>query len=232
MEEVAIVFRIGPLVITSTVVMTWAIMLLLTLVSYIATLRLSDEAPGMIQTALEAVVSAIEASVADMMPGRAAVLVPFVGTLWIFLAVANLVGIIPEMHSPTGDLSLTSALAALVFLSVHWYGMRADGVRQYLKHYLSPSPVMLPFHLIGELSRTLALAIRLFGNIASLEMAVLLVLIVAGFLVPVPLLALHVIEALVQAYIFGTLALVYIAGGIQSQQITKEKTEQRSEKTP
>ena len=230
MEEISVLFHIGPLGITTTVVMTWAIMLLLLLVSVIATLNLREDEPGMVQTVLESVVGAIETSVADMMPQRPDLLVPFVGTLWIFLVVANLVGIIPELHSPTGDLSLTSALAILVFLSVHWYGMRSDGVRQYLKHYLSPSPVMLPFHLISEFSRTLALAVRLFGNIASLEMAVLLVLIVAGFLVPVPLLALHVIEALVQAYIFGTLALVYIAGGIQSQQITKEKDEQRSEK--
>ena len=99
---------------------------------------------------------------------------------------------------------------------MHWFGIRAAGWRAYLRHYLAPSPLLLPFHLLGELSRTLALAVRLFGNIMSLEMAALLVLLVAGLLVPVPVLMLHVIEALVQAYIFGTLALIYIAGGMQS----------------
>ncbi|HNQ92563.1 MAG TPA: F0F1 ATP synthase subunit A, partial [Alphaproteobacteria bacterium] len=129
-------------------------------------------------------------------------------------------------HSPTGDLSLTAALAVLVFCSVHWFGIRSDGLLSYLRHYMAPSPIMVPFHIVSEFSRTIALAVRLFGNIASLEMAALLVLIVAGFLVPVPILVLHVIEALVQAYIFGMLSLVYIAGGIQSQQQTQEKKEE------
>jgi len=141
----------------------------------------------------------------------------------VFLVVANLAGIVPGLHSPTGDLSLTAALALLVFLSVHWYGVRAEGARAYLRHYVSPNPVMFPFHVMSELSRTVALAVRLFGNMASLEMAALLVLLVAGFLVPVPILLLHVVEALVQAYIFGMLALVYIAGGIQSQQLTQQR---------
>jgi len=124
---------------------------------------------------------------------------------------------------PTADLSLTAALALLVFFSVHWYGVRAEGLRTYLRHYLSPNPIMLPFHIVSELSRTVALAVRLFGNITSLETAALLVLIVAGFLAPVPILLLHVVEALVQAFIFGMLALVYIAGGIQSQRLSKER---------
>jgi F-type H+-transporting ATPase subunit a len=137
--------------------------------------------------------------------------------LWLFIAMANLTGLIPGLHGPTGDLSTTAALAILVFFSVHWYGIRSAGPGRYLRHYVAPSPILLPFHLLGELSRTLALAVRLFGNIMSLEMAALLVLLVAGLLVPVPLLMLHVVEALVQAYIFGMLALIYIAGGMQSQ---------------
>jgi F-type H+-transporting ATPase subunit a len=99
---------------------------------------------------------------------------------------------------------------------VHWYGIRSHGLRTYLRHYLQPNPMLLPFHVISEISRTVALAMRLFGNIFSLEMAALLVLLVAGLLVPIPVLLLHIVEALVQAYIFGMLALIYIAGGIQS----------------
>ncbi|MBN2792364.1 MAG: F0F1 ATP synthase subunit A, partial [Desulfuromonadales bacterium] len=92
-----------------------------------------------------------------------------------------------------------------------------------LHHYLVPSPILLPFHLLSEVTRTVALAVRLFGNMMSLEMAALLILLVAGFLAPVPILMLHIVEALVQAYIFGMLALIYVAGGIQSQQLREYK---------
>lgn len=224
MEAQPIVFHLGPLGISAAVLTTWGIMLVLALASLLAT-RALGEHPGKLQTMLEGAVMAIENSIAALFPQRPRMLLPFVGTLWVFLVVANLAGIVPGLHSPTGDLSLTAALAILVFLSVHWYGVRAAGWRAYLRHYLSPSPLLLPFHLMSELSRTVALAIRLFGNMASLEMAALLVLLVAGFLVPVPILLLHVVEALVQAYIFGMLALVYIASGIQAQKIPRETTE-------
>ncbi|MBL8483171.1 MAG: F0F1 ATP synthase subunit A, partial [Rhodocyclaceae bacterium] len=147
---------------------------------------------------------------------------PFIATLWLFVLAANLCGLIPGLHAPTRDLSATAALALLVFASTHWYGIRACGWRNYLRRYAQPSLMLLPFHLIGELTRTLALAIRLFGNIMSLEMAALLVLLIAGFLVPVPLLMLHVVEAVVQAYIFGVLALIYIAGALEPLQAPPE----------
>jgi F-type H+-transporting ATPase subunit a len=140
------------------------------------------------------------------------------------LIAANLIGLIPGLSSPTSDLSVTAALAFLVFLSVHWYGIRIRGLKGYLQHYLRPNPILLPFHLISELTRTVALAVRLFGNIMSLEMAALLVLLLAGLLVPVPILMLHVVEALVQAYIFGMLALVYIGAGIQAQELKGQRT--------
>jgi F-type H+-transporting ATPase subunit a len=124
---------------------------------------------------------------------------------------------VPELHSPTAELSVTAGLAVIVFLASHWFGIRSDGLVPYLRHYLSPNPLLLPFNLISELTRTLALAVRLFGNMMSLELAALLMLLVAGLLVPVPLLLLHVVEALVQAWLFGMLALVYIAGGIEAQ---------------
>lgn len=217
MDEPAVQFFLGPFSITTTVVTTWGILLALGLGSWLATRRISVEHPGAVQTTLEGAVQAIESAIEAVLPGRAGLVLPFVGTLWLFVAVANLTGIVPGLHSPTGDLSATAALAILVFLSVHWFGIRSDGLKAYLRHFLSPSPILLPFHLLGELSRTLALAVRLFGNIMSLEMAALLVLLVAGLFVPVPVLMLHIVEALVQAYIFGMLALIYIAGGMQSR---------------
>jgi F-type H+-transporting ATPase subunit a len=204
--------------ISETVITTWGVMALLFLASWVTTRRM-QQSPGPWQTALEGVVSAIEDTISAVTPQYANRLLPFVGTLWQFLAVANLVGVLPDLHGPTADLSTTAALAALVFLSVHWYGIRIHGLRAYLRHYLEPNPIMLPFHIISEISRTVALAVRLFGNIFSLEMAALLVLLVACFLVPVPVLMLHIVEALVQAYIFGMLALIYIAGGIETLEL-------------
>src|SRR5690606_22573227 len=174
-------------------------------------------APGRLQAATEAILIAIEAALKDVLPPASVRRVlPFVGTLWLFVLAANLAGLIPGLHAPTRDLSATTALALLVFAASHWYGIRAHGIKRHFRHYTEPSVILLPFHIISEITRTLALAIRLFGNIMSLEMAALLVLLIAGFLVPVPLLMLHIIEALVQAYIFGVLALLYIGTALES----------------
>lgn len=219
----SVLFRVGPFSISETVATTWGIMLLLFAISWLSTRRLRLE-PGPWQVALEGIVGAIQDAIEAVLPEYSVNILPFVASLWIFLVIANLTGIIPGLRGPTADLSTTAALAALVFLSVHWYGIRIHGLKRYLRHYLEPNPILLPFHIVSEISRTVALAVRLFGNIFSLEMAALLVLLVAGFLVPVPVLLLHIVEALVQAYIFGMLALIYIAGGIQSLEL-KQGTE-------
>lgn len=216
-------FHLGPLYFNATVLTTWLLMVLLAGLGWIGTRKMSVENPSALQSMLEGAVLALQQAVDDMAPGYASRLLPFVGTLWVFIACANLIGLVPGLRSPTGDLSLTVALALLVFFAVHWFGIRIDGWRAYLRHYLEPNPILLPFHLLGEITRTLALAVRLFGNMMSLEMAALLVLLVAGFLAPIPLLMLHIVEALVQAYIFGTLALVYIAGALQSHESQKKE---------
>lgn len=217
-------FFLGPLWISRTVLTTWGIMVVLGLASFVSTRRLTLD-PGRWQTVLEGVIGEIEDAIREVLPDHVREVSPFIGTLWIFLVVANLTGLVPGLESPTADLSLTAALAVTVFLSVHYFGLRILGLRAYVRRYLRPSPVLLPFHLVGEVSRTLALAVRLFGNIMSLELAALLVLLIGGFLVTVPLLMLHIIEALVQAYIFGVLALIYIAGAIQAQE-PRRATEQ------
>jgi len=222
MGSTSAVLHLGPIAITSTVVTTWSLMLLLSASAWLITRRVRINDPGLLQSAAEGVVLTIRQAIDDMVPERSPQLLAFVATLWLFIGVANLAGVVPGVHSPTGDLSTTSALALIVFLSVHWFGIRTVGLRRYLRHYLAPSPIFLPFHLISELTRTVALAMRLFGNIMSLELAALLVLLVAGFLLPVPLLMLHLVEALVQAYIFGMLALVYIGGALQIQELHVE----------
>jgi F-type H+-transporting ATPase subunit a len=215
-------FSLGPVVIATSVITTWGIMLVITALAWLSTRHL-EMLPGKLQTTVESIVVAIDKAIVAVAPEHGRLILPFIATLWLFLIIANLIGLIPGLHSPTRDLSVTSALAILVFFSVHWFGIKTQGLKNYLRHYLSPSPILLPFHIISELTRTLALAIRLFGNIMSLEMAALLVLLVAGFLVPIPILMLHIIEALVQAYIFGMLALVYLAGAIQSQHLNSQE---------
>lgn len=216
------IVKLGPVVITNTVVTTWVIMVVIWLFARLVSRQLCIE-PGRLQVALEGIVSTIENAVAEVAPQHTREIMPFIGSLWIFLVIANLSGLIPGVHAPTRDLSATAALAILVFLSTHWFGVRIQGLKNYLRHYLTPSPILLPFHLISEITRTIALAVRLFGNIMSLEMAALLILLVAGFLAPVPILMLHIVEALVQAYIFGMLALIYVAGSIQSQQLRQQQ---------
>lgn len=220
--ENELTFAIGPVVIGLSITTTWGIMLVITLVAWLSTRHL-NMLPSSVQTTAEGIVAAIDEAITAVAPEHGRQIMPFIASLWLFLIIANLVGLIPGLHSPTRDLSVTSSLAVLVFFSVHWFGIKTQGLKNYLHHYLTPSPILLPFHIISEFTRTLALAIRLFGNMMSLEMAAMLILLVAGFLAPIPILMLHIIETLVQAYIFGMLALIYLAGAIQSQQLNSQE---------
>ena len=214
---------LGSLTIHASIISTWCVMMFIISLVWLATRQMQMLPSGM-QTVIEGIFEAMEQAVLEVTPEHGRLIMPFISTLWVFLIIANMLGLIPGLHSPTGDLSVTSALAILVFLSVHWFGIRIQGLKKYLHHYLQPTPMLLPFHIISEFTRTLALAIRLFGNIMSLEMAAMLIVLVAGFLAPIPILMLHIIEALVQAYIFGMLALIYLASAMQSQQINSEES--------
>ncbi len=220
--EKAYSLTLGQLTIHASVISTWGVMVFIISLVWLAT-RHMQMLPNGVQTVIEGIFEAMEQTVLEVTPEHGRLIMPFISTLWVFLIIANMVGLIPGLHSPTGDLSVTSALAILVFLSVHWFGIRTQGLKKYLHHYLQPTPMLLPFHIISELTRTLALAIRLFGNVMSLEMAAMLIVLVAGFLAPIPILMLHIIEALVQAYIFGMLALIYLASAMQSQQINSKE---------
>ncbi|MGD9895951.1 MAG: F0F1 ATP synthase subunit A [Candidatus Methylacidiphilaceae bacterium] len=208
--------RIGSFGLSESAVTATALTILLAGGAGWARSRLRLRDPAGWQVVLELAVQAIESTVRDSIPKAPERILPLVGTLWTYILFANLVGLIPGLHSPTGDLSVTGALAAIVFFAVPYYGVRAAGLLAYVREYFTPMFWMFPFHLMSELTRTLTLAVRLFGNMTGMEVAIGILLLLAGFLVPVAFLFLHLIEALLQAYIFGMLALVYIAGGMQA----------------
>jgi F-type H+-transporting ATPase subunit a len=161
-------------------------------------------------------VEVIDASVAEIVGHPEPALTILAGSLFLFIAVCNLSGQVPGLHPPTACLTTTSALAVLVFLAVPAAGIRALGVKAYVKHYLSPNPLLMPLHMISEFSRTLALALRLFGNISAGHLVVALLVMLAGFLVPIPIMALDLLIGLLQAYVFAILTLVYIGSAIEA----------------
>jgi F-type H+-transporting ATPase subunit a len=158
--------------------------------------------------------AAIEGTVRDILPIEPRFVVPVLGTLWLFIGVANLAGLVPGMKTPTADLNTTFALALVSYAMTHVVGIGTQGLRRYLAHYAEPTWLLLPFHLIAEATRTVALAVRLFGNMLSGDMVAVIILGIAGLLVPIPFEMLHIVIGLIQAYIFGMLTLVFIAGGI------------------
>lgn len=211
--EAGILFHIGIVPISRTVVTTWGLMAVLAIGSWIAT-RGFRIIPGSWQAIIETVVVGIGDQIAALLNRDAGPFLPLLGTLFIFLVVANLCGIVPGVRAPTASIETPAALSAVVFFSVHYYGIRVQGFGAYLKNYLKPNPVMLPFNILSELTRSFSLAMRLFGNIMSEELVVAIVLALAGLLVPIPFMAFGILVGLVQAYIFSVLAAVYIGGGI------------------
>jgi len=207
-----IFWQYGFLKLNATIVSSWAVMALLTIGAWLITRRLTDEViTSRWQAALEILISGIDAQIKEVglaVPGR---YLPFVGTLFLFIATANLLTILPLYEPPTGSLSTTTALALSVFVAVPVFGIRQRGLRHYLRSYREPTLLMLPFNLISELSRTLALAIRLFGNMMSGTMIIAILLTITPFLFPVAMSALGLLTGMVQAYIFCVLATVYIA---------------------
>jgi F-type H+-transporting ATPase subunit a len=150
---------------------------------------------------------------------------PFIGTLFLFILICNLLAIIPGYQAPTGSLTTTAALAACVFVAVPIHGISKQGLRGYLRQYLEPTVIMLPFNIFGELSRTLSLAVRLFGNVMSGGMIAGILLIIAPLFVPVLMQALGLLTGVVQAYIFAILAMVYIGSATQAHQHSREASD-------
>jgi F-type H+-transporting ATPase subunit a len=208
-----VVLTLGPVEITSTV--CYSLIVSGLLIVFALLVRFGRQLSGW-QMAAEFVVEHLEAIMQDMFGEDPRPYTPLVVTLALFIGVANLLGLVPGLRSPTADFSTTAALAVLVFLAVPFYGIRARGLRGYLRHYLEPSPLLLPLEIITEFSRTLALAVRLFGNIVSEELVIAVLLSIAGLLIPVPLMMLAVLTGVVQAYIFSVLTVVYLSAAVRA----------------
>lgn len=209
-------WRHGIFEINETIVTTWALMLLLSAGSVLITRKLAYGGPvSRWQSFLEIVVTGIQSQIKEVGLRQPEKYLGFLGTLFLFVATASLCTIIPGYEPPTGSLSTTAALALCVFVAVPLYGVEADGFRSYLQSYLKPTPIMLPFNIISELSRTLALAVRLFGNMMSGAMIIGILLTITPFLFPIVMSALGLLTGMVQAYIFAILATVYIAAATQ-----------------
>jgi F-type H+-transporting ATPase subunit a len=206
----------GFLKLNATIVFTWALMFVLAGGAKLITSKLSmDLGRSRWQNLLEIVVTGIERQIAEVGLRQPRKYLGFLGTLFIFVGAANLGTIIPGYEPPTGSLSTTVALALCVFVAVPLFGIEEQGMGAYFKSYMTPTLFMLPFNLISEISRTLALAVRLFGNMMSGAMIVGILLSITPFLFPIVMTMLGLLTGMVQAYIFSILAAVYIAAAAQ-----------------
>lgn len=213
-----IVLELFGIPINETIFNTWIVMAVLTFVSMIVTWRLRpDVAATRWRTALEVIVTGIKEQISEITRKPSGHMVHFIGTLFLFIATSNLLLVVPGFAPPTASLSTTAALALAVFIAVPSFGIAKRGIRLYLRTYIEPSIVMLPFNIISEFSRGLALAIRLYGNVMSGAVVAAILLGVAPFFFPVFMDMLGLLTGLIQAYIFAVLATVYIAAALGSE---------------
>ncbi len=208
-----IALHAGPLQITTAVVVTWAIMAFLALGSWLVTRRLTSD-PSRSQALLEVLVTGIAGQIEEIVRKNARPVLPLLGTLFLFLLVANVSGLLPGIQAPTSRIETPAALALIVFGAVHYFGVRAHGLLGYLASFARPKLIMLPLNILSEITRTFSLMVRLFGNVMSGEFLIALILALAGLLVPIPLMALELLIGIVQAYIFSVLATVFIGAAV------------------
>ena len=236
-----ILWQSGFVKINATIAFTWVVMAVMLLGSWLVTRRLTsstDVPKG--QNMLEVVVDFLRKEIAEVSEGDGPDrYLPFVGTLFLFIAVANLLSIVPGFLPPTASLSTTAALAGAVFLAVPGFAIARRGPRGFLRRYVEPSPIMLPFTVLGDITRSFALAVRLFGNMMSTAKIVAILIVVIPFVFPVLFQALGILIGMIQAYIFAILALVYIASGMSVTRTSEspddptanDQTEHRETKT-
>ena len=214
-----VVFEWGWLRLTATVVWTWAVMALMTIGSWLITRRLQTGTElSRWQNLVEVLVTGIRDQIRQVSHQQPGAYLPFVGTLFLFIATANLLNVVPGYMAPTGSLSTTTALAICVFVAVPLYGIVYEGPLAYLRHYVHPTWLMLPFNVIGEISRTIALAVRLYGNIMSGTVLVAILVSLTPYFFPVVMQLLGLLTGMIQAYIFAVLAMVYIASATSAHE--------------
>jgi len=208
---------LGPISINATIAFTWLVMGLLTSISWLITRRMNAAVkPTHWQMLLESIVVTTNEQIESISHQNPLPLLPFVGTLFVFIFTANLLSIVPGYQPPTASLSTTTALALAVFVGVPVFGIHREGSVQFLKRYIEPSPLMLPFNIIGDISRTVALAVRLYGNVMSGTVIAAILLTLAPFIFPVVMQLLGLVTGAIQAWIFAILATVYIASASES----------------
>lgn len=222
----------GFITINLTIVTTWALMLVLVIAVRLVTRKLkTDIHISRWQNILEILVTGIEDQIKEVGLSEPEKYISFIGTMFLFIATATICTILPGYEPPTSSLSTTTALAICVFIAVPFYGIAKSGPLAYLKSYVEPTFILLPFNIISELSRTLALAVRLFGNMMSGGLIISILLSIAPFFFPVVMSALGMLTGMVQAYIFSILATVYITASMQdSKQTTVLKTINKNDK--
>lgn len=224
-----VLLDLGVVKINATLVYTWLTIALLAGLARQITRKLStagELSPW--QNLLEVLVESAQGQIRDIVRQDPGPFLSFIATLFIFIAACNLLAVVPGYEPPTGSLSTTTALALCVFCAVPLYGIRRHGLRRFLHLYLEPTPLMLPLNIIGELARTLALAVRLYGNIMSGGLVVAILLLVVPFVFPALMHALGLLTGLIQAYIFAVLATVFIAAASAAQEQTLNHSQPRA----
>lgn len=204
----------GIFELNATILYSWVVMLMLVSISWFVSRDLTEgRGISKKQALMESLVVVIQKQIEETTQEQTDRYFPFIGTLFLYILVSNLLSFIPGVYPPTASLSTTAALAISVFVAVPVFGITSKGAKKYFRYYIQPTPLMLPFNIIGELSRTLALAIRLFGNIMSGSLIVAILLSLSPLFFPVIMQAFGILIGVIQAYVFAILALVYIASG-------------------
>lgn len=228
--DATVYFQWGFVQLNTTIVSTWIVMAVMIVGAWLITRRLSTETNiGRWQHILEVLVLGMRDQIREIMDEETDTYLSFIGTLFLFIAVSNILSVVPWFTPPTASLSTTAALALCVVLAVVLFGVFSSGVGGFLKKYVQPTPIMLPFNLVGELSRTLALAVRLFGNVMSGAKIVAILLAVAPLFFPVIMSVLGLLTGLLQAYIFAVLAAVYIASAARASRRQPSENEEQGE---
>jgi F-type H+-transporting ATPase subunit a len=219
-----ILWQMGFAKINATMVYTWIVMALLLFFSWLATRNISSDIEiSRWQNLLEAIVSGIREQIREVSQDNPDHYLAFIGTLFLFIGLSNVLLIVPGYAAPTSSLTTTTALAICVFVAVPLYGITKQGLAAYLKEYFQPTFIFLPFHVLGEFTRTLALAIRLFGNMMSHDKVIGILLAITPLFFPIAMNALGLLIGMVQAYIFAILAMVYIASASQAHHEQDQK---------